>query len=181
MLEIDVAMTQEGWDEENQVFIEPEFLKLRLEHSLLSVSKWESKWKKPFLTKKEKSEEEIMDYVKFMTLNPDISPDVYNRLSRNNVQDIKDYISDPMTATTFSEGEAARNNREVVTNEVIYHWMVTLNIPFECQEWHLNRLLTLVKVCNVKNAPPKKRSKGDIMRRNHALNKARRNQLNSRG
>lgn len=154
---------------------------LNLEHSLVSLSKWESKWKKPFLTDKEKTPEETIDYIRCMTVNNNVDPSVYGRLSMNAVQQINDYISDPMTATTFSEDNNKKKNREVVTAELIYYWMVALQIPFECQKWHLNRLITLIRVCNIKNEPPKKMSKADIYRQNAALNAARRRMHGSKG
>lgn len=154
---------------------------LNLEHSLVSLSKWESKWKKPFLTDKEKTPEETIDYVRCMTVNNNVDPSVYGRLSMSAVQQINDYISDPMTATTFSEDKNQKKNREVVTAELIYYWMIALQIPFECQKWHLNRLITLIRVCNIKNEPPKKMSKADIYRQNAALNAARRRMHGSKG
>ena len=154
---------------------------LNLEHSLVSLSKWESKWKKPFLTDKEKTPEETIDYIRCMTVNNNVDPSVYGRLSMKAVQQINDYISDPMTATTFSEDKNKKKNREVVTAELIYYWMVALQIPFECQKWHLNRLITLIRVCNIKNEPPKKMSKADIYRQNAALNAARRRMYGSKG
>lgn len=180
MLEIKVELMSEQWDEQNQTFIPAKFQILRLEHSLVSLSKWESKWQKPFLNKQDKTHEEIMDYIKCMTLTQNVDPDVYDHLDNNNIIAINDYIDSPMTATTFNE-QGGRANREIVTSEIIYYWMIALNVPFECQKWHLNRLLTLIKVCNIKNQPPKKMSNKDIMSRNTALNKARRQRLNSKG
>ena len=171
----------EMWDEKNEKFVDIKECALQLEHSLISLSKWESKWCKPFLFTKEKTEEETLDYVRCMTLTPNIDPIIYNFLTNENVREINKYIDDPMTATTFSEDPTAKCNREIITSELIYYWMISLNIPVEFQKWHLNRLLTLIRVCNVKNQPPKKMSKKEIMRRNAALNAARRKQLNSKG
>ena len=155
---------------------------LQLEHSLVSLSKWESKWNKSFLSHAgNASEEEMLDYIKCMTITQHVKPEVYNYLTTNNIKQINEYISAPMTATYFSEDNSKKSGREVVTAELIYYWMIALNIPFECQKWHLNRLLTLIRVCNVKNAPPKKRSRKDILSRNAQLNAARRKQLNTRG
>lgn len=181
MLTITVPISPEGWDEAKQEFVEPKTQKLQLEHSLISLSKWESKWKKPFLGKKEKTEEETLDYIKCMTLTKNPDPAIYNHFTNENIKAIIDYISDPMTATTFSKNESGGNNREVITSELIYFWMISYSIPVEFEKWHLNRLLTLIRVCSVKNAPPKKRSKRDIMSRNAALNASRRKQLNTRG
>lgn len=181
MLQITVPISPEGWDEEKQEFVEPKTQVLQLEHSLISLSKWESKWCKAFLSKAEKTNEEVLDYVKCMTLTQNVSPDVYDHLTEENFRQINKYIEAPMTATVFSEDKLHKGSREVVTAELVYYWMISLNIPFECQKWHLNRLLTLIRVCNIKNTPPKKRSKRDIMSRNAALNASRRKQLNSRG
>lgn len=171
----------ELWDERLEEFVSIKEQTLQLEHSLISLSKWESKWKKPFLTKSEKTIEETRDYVRFMTLNPNVDPNVYEYLSDANIQQINEYISDSMTATFFSKDDDQETNREIITSELIYYWMITLNIPVSFEKWHLNRLLTLIRVCNVKNKPPKKRSTREIMARNAALNAARRKQFNTKG
>ena len=181
MLQIIVPVTPEGWDEEKQEFVKPEEVVLQLEHSLVSLSKWESKWCKPFFSKKEKTTEEVLDYIKCMTITQNVGQYVYDHLTNENVNQVNEYIKAPMTATTISESKNGKNSRETVTSELIYYWMIALNIPFECQDWHVNRLLTLIKVCNVKNSPPKKRSKREIMQENAALNAARRKQLNTKG
>lgn len=180
MLQI-IIPAGEQWDEINQVFINTKEQTLQLEHSLVSLSKWESKWCKAFLTKNEKTDEETIDYIKCMTITQNVDPNVYNCLTKENVEQIKKYIEAPMTATYFSEEHGGKSSREQVTSELIYYWMIALNIPMECQKWHLNRLLTLIRVCNIKNQPPKKMSKRAIMSRNAALNAARRKQLNTRG
>ena len=181
MLRITIPAGEERWDEVNEVFVYPKEQTLQLEHSLVSLSKWESKWCKPFLTRQAKTFEETLDYVKCMTLTQNVNPEVYNYLTIANIDVINQYIDAPMTATRFSDEKNAKANREQVTAEIIYYWMIALNIPFECQKWHLNRLLTLIKVCNIKNSPPKKRSKKEIMRRNTALNEMRKKQLHTRG
>ena len=181
MLRIVVPLSPEGWDEEKQEFVQPEEQVLELEHSLISLSKWESKWCKSFLDNKGLTDEETIDYIKCMTLTDDVDDEVYSKLTEDNVTQINKYISAPMTATTFSNNKSGKGGREIITSELIYYWMIALNIPFECQYWHLNRLLTLVRVCNIKNQPPKKMSRRDIMSRNAALNAQRRAQLNTTG
>ena len=180
MLQITIP-SLELWDELKQEFITTKEQVLQLEHSLVSISKWEAKWCKTFLSRKEKTYEETIDYVKCMTITQNVNPDVYAYLTEDNIKQINDYISAPMTATWFSDEKNGAPNREQVTSELIYYWMIALNIPFECQKWHLNRLLTLIRVCNIKNKPSKKMSRGEIMSRNAALNAARRKQFNSRG
>lgn len=179
MLEITVPGI-ELYDENTNEFIYYSDEKIQLEHSLVSISKWEANWCKPFLNGRDKSPDEILDYIKCMTITEGVTDDLYSRLTQENFTAINEYLERPMTATTFSN-EQGKPNREIITSEVIYYWMVAFNIPFECQYWHLNRLLTLIKVCNVKNNPPKKMSKSEILSRNKALNEARRKQLNTRG
>lgn len=170
----------EYFNEETSEFIEMKEQMLQLEHSLVSLSKWESKWHKPFLDDKEKSLEETIDYIRCMTLTQNVDPLVYSRLTPKNIKEINDYLSNPMTATTFGEDKSKSTNREIITSELVYYWMIALNIPFECQKWHLNRLLTLIRVCNVKNQPEKKLSQNELLRRNAALNAERRKQFGKR-
>lgn len=172
---------KELWDEGKGEFVFVKGAALQLEHSLVSLSKWEAKWHKPFLGNGDKTAEETVDYIRCMTLTQNVSPSVYGIIGDDVIRQVSDYISDPMTATWFSREDKTPPSREVVTAEVIYYWMITLNIPFECQKWHLNRLITLIRVCNAKNAPLKKMSKKQLLSRNAALNAARRKQLNSRG
>lgn len=180
MLQIAISGTEQ-WDEGRQEFVYTKEQTLTLEHSLVSISKWEAKWHKSFLSKKEKTHEETLDYIKCMTLTPNVDPEVYNCLTPDIFEQINNYIAAPMTATVFSNEKSGPANREVVTSELIYYWMIALNIPFECQKWHLNQLLTLVRVCNIKNAPPKKMGKRALMSHNASLNAARRQNLNTRG
>lgn len=180
MLQITVPATEE-WDESKQEFVYTKETTLQLEHSLVSLSKWESKWCKPFLSDEDLTEEETIDYIKCMTITQNVNPEVYKCLTQENIYQVRDYISAPMTATYFSKERNSRPSREIVTSELIYYWMISLNIPFECQKWHLNRLLTLIRVCNIKNKPPKKMSRREIMERNAALNESRRKQLNTKG
>ena len=170
----------EYYDEEKNEFVYYDDHTIELEHSLVSISKWEAKWCKPFLTSTEKTAEEILDYVRCMTIDNELTLEEYARLTEDNLKAINEYIGSPMTATTFAK-ERNSGGREIITSEIIYYWMVALNIPFECQYWHLNRLLTLVKVCNIKNNPPKKMSKQEVLARNRALNEARKREMNTRG
>lgn len=180
MLQITIP-AREFWDDVNEKFINFKGQTLTLEHSLVSISKWEAKWKKPFLSKENKTNEETLDYIKCMTLTQNVDQECYNYLTNSNVSEIKEYIESPMTATTFSENKNTPPSREIITSELIYYWMVALNIPFECQKWHLNRLLTLVRVCGIKNQPPKKMGRNQLMSRNAALNAARKQQLGTTG
>ena len=171
----------ELYDEKNECFIYLKERTLQLEHSLVSLSKWESKWCKPFISKTNKTDEEVVDYVKCMTITQNVEPDVYSRLTRDNYDEIEKYINASMTATTFKEGRGGKKSGGIITAEIIYYWMISLGISKEYEKWHLNRLLTLIRVCNEKNAPSKKMSKSEIMRNNAALNAARRQKLNSKG
>lgn len=170
----------EYYDWQNNEFIYIKEQTLKLEHSLVSVSKWESKWHKSFLSTENKTPAEMTDYFRCMTVNENVDPNVYTRLTAENQQAIGDYINATMTATTFSDKPGPKS-REIITAELIYYWMISLGIPFECQKWHLNRLLTLIKVCSIKNTPAKKMSKGEIMRQNSRLNASRRKALGTRG
>lgn len=175
-----VINSREEWNETSQEFVYTKGQTLQLEHSLVSISKWESKWCKPFLSKDQKTPEETLDYIRCMTITQNVDPKVYEMLTRDHVQQVNDYIESPMTATYVREMPGPKS-REIITSELIYYWMISYNIPFECQKWHLNRLLTLIRVCSIKNAPAKKHSSRDIMSRNAALNAARRQQMNSKG
>ena len=174
---------KELYDEVNNKFVYLPSRELILEHSLVSISKWESKWHKSFLNTDDKSFDEVMDYIKCMCVEElEDENDLY-RLSEENVSDINTYIQDSMTATTFSDFSDNKNtkSREIITSEIIYYWMIANNIPFECQYRHLNKLLTLIKVCSIKNSPEKKMSTSEILSRNKALNAARRKKMNSKG
>ena len=180
MLEITVPGT-ELYDEVNNVFITTKPCTLRLEHSLVSISKWESKWKKPFLDPKTKSQEESIDYIKCMTLNQNVDPNVYLGITAEQMETINEYVSDNKTATWFRDSDKKSPNRNVVTSELVYYWMASYQIPFETQKWHFSRLMTLIHIFNVKNQEPKKMSKNEILARNKALNEARRAKLHTKG
>ena len=180
MLRITIPAT-ELWDEDKEEFINTKEQTLQLEHSLVSLSKWESKWHKPFLSKDIKTEEENIDYIKCMTITQNVDPKVYDFIPNDIREKIKEYIEDKMTATWFNDEKSGKGGSEQITSELIYYWMITQNIPIKCEKWHLNRLLTLIKVCNVKNQPPKKMGKKALMSQRSQLNAARRKQLNTRG
>lgn len=181
MLQIAIP-SHEYFDERTNEFITVKGQVLQLEHSLVSISKWEAKWNKPFLSKEKKTVEEFLDYVRCMTLTQNVNPMVYKNINDSIAKQIMEYIEAPMSATWFNEAKSApRRSSEVVTSELVYYWMVALQIPFECQKWHFNRLMTLIRICNIKNAPKKKMSKSEILSRNAALNAARRKSMGSAG
>ena len=181
MLEITIPKT-DLWDERTNEFIAIKETHLKLEHSLVSISKWESKWCKPFFDKNRKTTEETIDYIKCMTITQNVNPNVYLALNTQLLDQILKYIDAPMTATTIRKNEEKKGGtKKIITSEVIYYWMIALNIPMECQKWHVNRLLMLVEDCNAENAPKNKMSQSDLMRRNAALNKARRKRMRSKG
>ena len=175
---------EEQYDDEKSEFFQSELATLELEHSLVSLSKWESFWEKPFLGKDDKTDEETLWYVNAMIQN-DYEPEVLSHLSPKNLEDVNKYISKKMSATWFAEDDTPEKpgKKEVVTAEVIYYWMIALNIPWECQHWHLNRLLTLIKVVNAKQAPEKKEklAPATAASRRRALNEARRAKSGSKG
>lgn len=179
MLQITIPAMNDLWDERNQQFLSIKETTIQLEHSLLSISIWESKWNKSFINTKDKTEEELIDYIKCMTITKNVDPNVYVCLTAENIQEIVNYINAPMTATIIRD--TGKSSREIVTSELIYYWMISLNIPVKFEKWHLNRLITLIKVCSIKNQPPKKMSRGEIMQRNAALNAARKKRLNTKG
>lgn len=178
MLELTISGT-EAWNEGKQEFVYTKPCVLTLEHSLISVSKWESKWHKPYLSAKKLTLEESIDYIKCMTIGKIPDQSVYDCLSRDDFSKINDYISDPMSATYFKKNGPGGSNEKIVS-ELIYYWMISLGIPFECEKWHLNRLLALIQVCNRKNNPTKMSSR-ELAERNAAINKARRAATHSKG
>lgn len=179
MLKLTVVIA-EGYDEEKDEFVTAEAHELQLEHSLVSVSKWESHFEKPFLSGTDKSNEEMLWYIHAMS-SAEIPPEVFSKISPGNISDIQSYISAKMTATWFREEKATAFSKEVITAELIYYWMIGLGVPFECQYWHLNKLLTLIRVCNEKSKPPKKRSRAEIAEERRTLNEQRLKAMKSSG
>lgn len=182
MLQI-IIPKQEGFDAKTNAFIEYKAQTLTMEHSLVSISKWESKWCKPFLGTDDKTEEQIYDYFRCMTLTQNIDSNVYYRLTDDNIKAINNYVDAPMTATVFFEFDTKNkkpNTKKIMTSEEIYYLMISHGIPMECQKWHINRLLTLIRVFNVKNSN-QKMSKAEAARAYQKLNAQRRSKMKSKG
>ena len=181
MLRIEIP-AWEYYDEVKEEFFQVKAQELCLEHSLVSISKWEAIWHKPYLSKTKKTLNELISYIKCMTLTQNVPEISYQGLTKENYDTIADYLTDSMTATWFSKNQGrSSHSREIVTSELIYYWMITLGIPMECQKWHLNRLLTLIQICNIKNSPSKKMSSQAIARQNADINSARRLAMHSKG
>lgn len=181
MLQITIPET-ELFDEVRQEFIYVRPVTLTLEHSLVSISKWEAKWKKPYLTDDEKSPEEIIDYIRCMTITQNVNPEVYYALTAEHFKEIEEYIKDPHTATTINEvGNPNKKHSERVTSELVYYWMCSYQIPFEAQKWHFNRLMTLIRIAGIKNSPDKKMNKVDALKSQRELNAQRRAKHNTKG
>lgn len=171
----------ECFDEKTNTFLNFPDTPIQLEHSLVSISKWEEKWHKPFLDKKPKTVQESIDYIRCMTLSKNVDPNVFIGITDENIDQINAYMEDPMTATWFNQKDKEKPSREVITAEIIYYWMIAMNIPPEYQKWHINKLLTLIRVCNIKNAPPKKTNRADSLAERRALNEARKAKMHSKG
>lgn len=180
MLKIEIP-DREIWNSKTNTFSMIKGASICLEHSLVSISKWESKYHKPFISKDQKTREEIVYYIKCMTITQNVKDEVYSILTNQNMEEITKYIEDPMTATKIEKTNQSKANSQFLTSELIYYYMVAYQIPFECQRWNLNRLFVLINICNEKNKNPKKYSKKDILSRNAALNKARREKLGTKG
>lgn len=176
-----IFVGEEGFNNETQKFVVIDPVPLDFEHSLASLSKWESEYQTPFLTQGEKSREEIWGYVKAMLITPDVSLDVLSRLSTYDVEKIQKYIDSPQSATTFGDMPKGHGRSEIITSELIYYWMVAFNIPFETERWHLNRLFALIRICNIKNSKPTKQSRHDAAVERARLNAKRREELGTRG
>jgi len=169
------------YDEKTDKFGTQGGFELQLEHSLVSLSKWESEFEKPFLGKDSKSPEEVLAYIRCMVMTPNPPGDFLQKLSKENLEAINAYIDRKMTATWFSEQPGTPQAREVITSELVYYWMTVFEIPFECENWHLNRLFTLIRICNIKQSKPKKMSRAEVAARNRELNAQRRAQLGTKG
>lgn len=182
MLEITIPAAEQ-WDERDKVFVYTKEQTLRLEHSLVSLSKWEEKWNKAFISNKQKTREETLYYIRCMTITQNVPEEVYKYIPDNILAEIHEYIDAPMTATHFPDNGVSKKGtqKEAFTAEVIYYYMISYGIPVEFQKWHLNKLLTLIRVFDHKNSPPKKMGREALLSRNKALNEARRKQLNSKG
>lgn len=180
MLQIEIPY-QEFYNEVTGEFDYVEPCTLNLEHSLISLSKWESKWKKPFMTEQGYTRDEIVDYIRCMTLNQKVDPKVYHTLTQNDIAKVKNYITDPSTATKVYDYRPNKGQkREIYTSEVIYSQMISLGIPFCCEKWHLNRLLMLIKVCSVRGTDLQM-SQAAIFSQNKELNAMRRAAMHSNG
>lgn len=172
---------EEFFDDATQTFSTVGDIVLELEHSLLSLSKWESEFQKPFLTAGEKTSEEILNYIKAMIVTQDLPSDLFSRFTQDNISKIQEYIESKQSATTFGQMPKHAGRSEPITAELIYYWMVGFNIPLECEAWHLNRLFSLIRICNIKNTKPKKMSHRELAARNRELNAQRRAHLNTTG
>lgn len=160
-----------GWDERRNEFVTSPAVTLVMEHSLISLSKWESKWKKPFLTNKTKTDAELRDYIRCMVISPNnVDDNVFLMMSPSAMQEVYNYVNESQTATTIRKNGNQKKSSEIPTSELIYYWMITNGIPMQCEKWHLSRLLTLIEVCNVKSEKPKKMSQKELYNRNAAIN-----------
>lgn len=171
----------EFFDEKTGEFRSVKGQTFSLEHSLISLSKWEAKYHRSFINNGPETEEEMIEYIRCMTITQNVDPCVYRNLSYDNVLEIKKYMEDPMTATWFSDKQNPKSRQKTITAELIYYWMFQLNIPIQFEKWHLNRLLTLIRLCDLENAPKKKMKSKDVRKQNSELNRMRRERLGSNG
>lgn len=176
-----IVPENELFDQRTSEFIQIKQQTLVMEHSLVSISKWESKWKKSYLSNDKRTREEDLDYMRCMTITQNVNPLVYRCFTPELFERVNDYINDPMTATTINDDEKSSGPKPIITNELIYYWMTLFNIPFECEKWHINRLLTLIKICEVKSKDPKKMSRSEVLKKYSALNEERKRKYNTRG
>jgi hypothetical protein len=182
MLSITIKGKSELWDPVKEEFRSAKDTTITLEHSLVSISKWESNWRKPFFKREPKTTEEYLDYIKCMTITQNVPDDVYYCLSKDNIIEIQKYIDASLTATWFQKQNNKGSNRAITTSEVIYAQMVEYGIPFDpCQKWHISRLLTLIRVCSENNNQPKKMSKNEVSKMYSSINAQRRAAMHSKG
>lgn len=181
MLQLVIVLSDDGWDDEKEEFLTAETYILELEHSLVALSKWESKYKKAFLGPIEKTEEEVLGYVEAMCLNPFTPPEIFEKLTKTHFDQINTYIEDKRSATTFNEPKNQPRSREIITSELIYYWMTSYQIPWEAETWHLNRLFSLIKIFNVKNSKPTKMSRNELAQQRRLLNEQRRQKYGTTG
>lgn len=180
MLQITIPETN-LWDESKEEFVYTKEQTIQLEHSLISISKWESKWHVSFFDNKGMTEEQTLDYIKCMTITQNVKPEVYLALTNDNINQIKSYIDNPMTATTIKEPPGGPRSRRIITSEIVYSWMISFGIPPEYRKWHINRLMTLIKVCSAENQQNPKMGRNETIKQYADLNAQRRKMLNSRG
>lgn len=179
MLELKIPEA-EYYDESTNSFVQLPAATLRFEHSLLAISKWESKYEKPFLSNGEKTPKELLDYFQCMRLD-DGPPRDLHRLPESSIKDLHRYMNLKYSATTFRDRPNGARSGEVVTSELMYYWLTVYQIPFECETWHLNRLMALIRICSIKNAPKKKMRRSEILAQNRALNEQRLAQMGTTG
>lgn len=175
---------EQSWDEKLEQFVYDDVIELELEHSLVSLSKWEAIWEKPFMASEEKTTEETLGYIEAMCLTPNVPPEVFQALNNDHYKQVNEYINAKMSATWFTEipgGSKGPSQRDIITSEIFYYWIFSAQIDIAVENWHLNRLFTLLKVFNEKNAPPKKMRKGDAAAQRRMLNEQRRTQLKTSG
>lgn len=175
----------EVWNSQEEIFETCKGYDLVLEHSLISISKWESKWHKAYLGPQEKTKEEIFDYIRCMIVTPGIPDNITKFITESNLREITDYMRNPMTATVFNSFEDNKPqapSKDTMTSEYIYFLLSSYRIPFrDVEKWHLNRLLTLIRICSIKNEPPKKSNPKHLAKSRSSLNAARRARSGSKG
>jgi hypothetical protein len=182
VLQITLFPHDETFDEASGQFLpSTDGVVVHLEHSLVSLSKWECKWELPFLSTDDKTLEQTIDYIRMMIVGGELPPEVFQRITSDNINTINAYINSKQTATWFDNERKQTGPKEIITSELIYYWMIAHNIPVEFETWHLSRLLTLIKVCNIKNAPPDKVSPAEAARNRQALNAERKKLLGTTG
>lgn len=180
MLRIEIGGSEYYDEVENRIIKIPAKVAC-LEHSLRSIAKWESKWNVPFLSNKEKTREQSIDYIRCMETTGRTDLSFIDYITQEQINQISEYINANMTATTINRRGSKRQSREIVTAEIVYFWMIQYEIPSEYDKWHFNRLLTLIEVCSIKSGPQQKMGHKEQMAQQRALNEARRAQYKTRG